>query len=114
VIVHLVLFTPKPSLPASARAALADAVAMAVREIPVIRRVRVGARVTHGRPYEQLMRVNYEYAAMLEFDDLSGLVAYLEHPAHEALAERFFESFEEALMYDYELKDGAAAVAGLL
>ena len=30
------------------------------------------------------------------------------------MAARFFEAFEEALMYDFELKDGAAAVADLL
>ena len=29
---------------------------------------------------------------------------YLEHPAHGALAALFFESFEEALLYDFELK----------
>ena len=70
--------------------------------------------MTHGRAYEQLMRVDYEYAALLEFDDLDGLNAYLAHPAHEALAARFFESFDEALMYDYELAEGAGAVTGLL
>ena len=57
----------------------------------------------HGRPYEQLMRVNYEYAAVLEFDDVEGLKAYLNHPAHEVLGTMFFESFQEALMYDFEL-----------
>ena len=60
------------------------------------------------------MRVDYEYAALLEFDDLEGLQAYLAHPAHDALAVRFFESFEEALMYDYDLTDGTDAVRALL
>jgi hypothetical protein len=88
--------------------------ATALREIPSIRRARVGRRLTHGRPYEALMRVNYEYAALLEFDDLAGLQAYLQHPAHETLASRFFASFEEALMYDFELKEGADALGDLL
>jgi hypothetical protein len=52
------------------------------------------------------MRVDYTHVAMLEFDDVVGLKAYLEHPAHEQLATRFFEAFEEALMYDYEVADG--------
>ena len=52
------------------------------------------------------MRVDYTHVAMLEFDDLAGLTAYLEHPAHEQLALRFFEAFEEALMYDYDVADG--------
>jgi hypothetical protein len=52
------------------------------------------------------MRVNYEYAAVLEFDDTAGLAAYLGHPAHQQLAERFFSAFAEALMYDFELREG--------
>ena len=86
----------------------------ALRDIPSIRRARIGARVTHGRPYELLMKVNYEFAAILEFDDLEGLTAYLTHPAHDALGARFFEAFEEALMYDYTLEEGPDAVTTLL
>ena len=44
------------------------------------------------------MREDYTHAAILEFDDLDGLTAYLEHPAHAELASRFFECFEQALM----------------
>lgn len=110
-IVHLVLFTPRADLAAGDRQELAKALAAALRAIPSIRRARLGRRVTHGRPYEDLMRTNYEYAALFEFDDLAGLQAYLQHPAHEALAARFFAAFEEALIYDYELRDGAEWVA---
>jgi hypothetical protein len=67
----------------------------------------VGRRVTIGRPYETLMRTDYSHAALLEFDDVAGLRAYLEHPAHQELAHRFFESFEEALLYDYEVEERA-------
>jgi len=52
------------------------------------------------------MQVDYEYAAMLDFDDLVGLQAYLEHPAHEALATRFFRVLDESLIYDFEFEDG--------
>ncbi|HXH25029.1 MAG TPA: Dabb family protein [Vicinamibacterales bacterium] len=110
-IVHLVLFKPRADLAAGDRHELAKALAAALRAIPSIRRARLGRRVTHGRPYEDLMRTNYEYAALFEFDDLAGLQAYLQHPAHEALAARFFAAFEEALIYDYELRDGAEWVA---
>ena len=113
-ITHLVLFRPRPDLSAVDRRALADALALALREIPSIRRARIGRRVTHGRPYEALMRVNYEYAAILEFADLPGLKSYLEHPAHDALAGRFFESVEDALMYDFELSEGAEKLGALV
>jgi hypothetical protein len=114
VIVHLVIFRPRPGLPDADRRGLVEALSRALHEIPSIRRMRIGRRVTHGRPYEALMRVDYEFAAMLEFDDLAGLTAYLEHPAHDALAARFFAAFEDALMYDYEMRDGEDGLQGLL
>ena len=77
----------------------------AVSEIPSVRRAHVGRRATHGRPYEKLMSTHYEHVAILEFDDLGGLQAYLEHPAHAQLAARFFTAFETALMYDYEMME---------
>ena len=52
------------------------------------------------------MRVDYEYAAMLDFDDLGGLETYLEHPAHQALAARFFAVLDESLIYDFEFEEG--------
>ena len=113
-ITHLVLFRPRPNLSASDRTGLAEALKAALQTIPSIRRARIGRRVTHGRPYEQLMRADYPYAALLEFDDLVGLKAYLEHPVHEALGARFFQVFEDALMYDYELKEGEAGISDLL
>ena len=113
-VAHVVLFKVRPALDAAARQRLASAFEDALRGIPSIRRARVGHRVTLGRAYEQLMTVDYEYAAILEFDDLAGLKTYLASPAHDALGARFFESFEVALMYDYELREGEAGVAGLL
>jgi hypothetical protein len=110
VIAHLVLFRPRAGLPQPDQRALVAAFDIALREIPSIRRARVGPRVLHGRGYETLMRTDFPYAAVLEFDDLKGLKDYLEHPAHERLATRFFESFEEALMYDFDLQDGTTAL----
>jgi hypothetical protein len=113
-IAHLVLFRPRPNLSDADRRGLSDALTQALRDIPSIRRAHVGRRITHGRPYEALMQVDYSYAAVLEFDDVAGLKAYLEHPAHEALGATFFTCFEEALMYDFELKEGEAGIADLL
>jgi hypothetical protein len=109
-LLHLVMFRPKPDLDRSGRQRLAAALSTAIQQIPSVRRARVGRRVTHGRPYEQLMRVDYTHVAMLEFEDVAGLQAYLEHPAHDQLAARFFEAFEEALMYDYDVADGEEGI----
>ena len=102
-ITHVVLFRLKQGLPEDARDALAAALTGATREIPSIRRARVGARVSLGRAYEQLMTTDYSFAAILEFDDRSGLLAYLNHPTHAQLAQHFYASVEQALTYDFEL-----------
>ena len=111
-ITHLVLFRPRPGLSNNDRAGLTEMFRTAIETIPSIRRVRVGRRVVHGRPYEQQMRVDYEYAALLDFDDVGGLKAYLDHPAHDALAAQFFRVLEESLIYDFEFdeEDGLATV----
>ena len=113
-IAHVVLFRPRPGLSPQERQLLVDAFTAAVLEIPSVRRARVGPRFTHGRGYEQLMTAQYDYAALVEFDDAAGLLAYLEHPAHQELGERFFTAFEEALMYDFELREGMDGFATLL
>jgi hypothetical protein len=94
-IVHVVLFRLRSELAEEIRDGLADALLSAAREIPSIRRARVGSRVTIGRAYEQLMTTDYAFAAILEFDDRNGLQSYLDHPVHEQLA--------QALTYDFEL-----------
>ena len=105
-VTHVVLLRPRAGLSADERAGLADALRAAIETIPSIRRTRIGRRVTFGRGYEQSMQTNYEFVALLDFDDLDGLRAYLDHPAHEALATRFFQVLDDALMYDYEVEEG--------
>lgn len=104
-IAHVVLFRPRPNLSADQRRELAAAFEAALRDIPSVRRARVGTRVVLGRPYEALMRADYPYIAILEFDNQAGLSAYLDHPSHADLAAQFFSAFEEALLYDFELGD---------
>ena len=105
-IVHVVLFSPKPDLSESDRRKVLDALAAAATGIPSIRRLRVGKRVKHGLPgYEQAMRDDYEFAVMIEFDDVEGLKAYLRHPAHAAAGHHFTASASKALAYDYEVSE---------
>jgi hypothetical protein len=113
-IAHLVLFKPRADLSPDGRRQLAASFETALKEIPSIRRARVGRRITHGRGYEALMTADYQYAAILEFDDAAGLQAYLEHPAHQQLGSQFFDVFDLALMYDFELTDATAGLGGLL
>lgn len=103
---HVVLFRPRASLTAAERTGLVEAVEEALRRIPSIRRFHVGRRVTHGAAYESLTPVSLDYAAIVEFDDLAGLQAYLRHPAHEALGQRFMCSLEASAIFDYQMQGG--------
>lgn len=100
---HLVLLTPRADLCAGDRLALAAAFDRACREIPAVREVRVGRRVTHGAQYETGMPDAADYVVAIAFDDLAGLQAYLRHPAHEELGARFNQSIASAWVYDYEV-----------
>lgn len=113
-IAHVVLFRPKPDLLPVETDRLIAAFEQALAGIPAIRRANVGRRVSIGRGYEQLMRTDYSYAAVLEFDDVAGLREYLEHPAHSAVGGAVFAAAEDILVYDFEMgsgNDGLSAVA---
>jgi stress responsive alpha/beta barrel protein len=102
-IAHIVLFRLRPEVSLEERRALIDAWAAALNDIPMIRRARVGQRVRVGRSYESLTRLDFPYAAVLEFDDVDGLRAYLDHPTHEAMATRLFAVIADTLIYDFEM-----------
>lgn len=103
-IVHIVLFRPKPDISESDRAAMYAALESAAREIPTVRRFHIGDRHTHGAAYESLMQQDFPFAAIIEFDDLGGLQAYLEHPRHTALGHLFDQLQDAALVYDYDAR----------
>ena len=103
-VVHIVLFRPKAGISEADRQAMFDALATAATGIPSVRRFHVGTRVTHGRPYERLMRESYPFAAVIEFDDLAGLRAYLNHSQHEKLGTLFYGLLDAGLVYDYEME----------
>jgi len=110
---HIVLMKPRPDLTAAGRQAFAAAFERAVREIPSVRHVRVGRRIVHGAGYEALMPDAADFVAIVDFDDLEGLQAYLRHPAHEPLGVLFGESLSSAWVYDFEA-GGVEALRGLV
>jgi len=114
VIAHVVLFRPKPDLSAEERRALIDSLAAALRDIPSISRARIGRRIRIGRSYEELTRTDLPYAAILEFDHVDALKAYLDHPAHEEISTRFFAAIADTLIYDFEMEGSADGLRGML
>ena len=109
-IAHVILFSPKPDLPDLERRALLEALVAAAEGIPSITRFRVGKRVKHWMPgYEQLMREDYEFAAIVEFENIEALKVYLAHPSHAAIGRHFMASASKALAYDYTLVEATAS-----
>lgn len=108
---HIVLFRPRAELAESERRALLESLGEVASSISSIRRFHVGRRLRHGTGYEALMAQDLRYAAVIEFDDLAGLDAYLRHPAHDALGARFRWLAEVAFIYDYEMAPGEHASA---
>lgn len=106
-IAHVVLFRLRPEVSLEERRALIDSWADALKDIPAIRRAHVGQRVRIGRSYESLTRLDFPYAAVLEFDDVDALRAYLDHPAHEAMATRLFAAIADSLIYDFDMSADA-------
>ena len=110
-LVHLILFSPRRDLSATDTDRLVAALERASRDIPTVRRVAVGRRVSVGRPYEQLTTEHYDYVAAIEFEDRDGLQRYLDHPAHAELATRFFAALDKAQIYDFEISDSLRELA---
>ena len=101
-IAHVVLFAPRRDLDAAQRLGVLDSFRAAAEAAATVRSVRVGRRLRHGLPgYESAMREDFEYFAILEFDDVDGLKAYLQHPAHAGAGGHFSASAAAALAYDY-------------
>lgn len=113
-VAHVVLFRPRPDLTAADASLLVEAFDRALRGIPSIRRARVGRRIAIGAQYEQLPQPDLTFAAVLEFDDKAGLTAYLEHPAHAGIGQRFFASSEATLVFDFEMESSADGLRALL
>jgi hypothetical protein len=109
---HVVLMKPRADLSAVDRQALIDAFERAVREITTVRHVRIGTRVVHGAGYEQSAPDTADYFVVIDFDDVQGLQAYLQHPAHVALGARFVQSLKSALVYDFAMNgwDGGVVI----
>jgi hypothetical protein len=104
-IAHIVLLQPKPDLTETQRAEALDTIQRSAANLPEVE-VRLGRRVRHGLPgYEQLMAQDFEYAVIVEADDIEALKRYLQAPAHEALGRLFYTATSAALAYDYSLEE---------
>jgi len=107
-VAHVVLCTLRRDLSGGDRERFAHAIRAAFDAIPAIRRSALGRRLQPGIPYGGAADTEYDYVAVLEFDDEAALRGYLEHPAHAELASLFWSCCARTLIADYHLGDPAA------
>jgi hypothetical protein len=107
---HVVMFTPRADITDVDRQGFGQALDGALTGIPSVRRFQVGRRVRTGAAYDALS-ADFAYCAVIEFDDLAGLQAYLGHPAHAELGRLFYSTSRDALAADFEAVDRAPARA---
>lgn len=104
-IAHIVLLQPRADLTDAQRAEAVAALRHAAADVSEIRAIRLGRRITHGLPgYEQMMQQDFEFALIVEVEDVEALKRYLAAPAHAALGQLFHRATSAALAYDYELE----------
>ena len=109
-ITHIVLLQPRPDLSEEQRNQALETLTHAAANVPDIRSFRLGRRVKHGLPgYEQLMPHDFEFALIIEVDDIAALTRYLQAPAHLALGDLFYSATTAALAYDYQFDDKGLA-----
>lgn len=102
-VTHVVLLAVRANLTAAERAAFVASLKNALQYIPSVRDVRIGRRVMHGAGYEALPQEPVEFVALLDFDDLVGLQAYLRHPAHQELGARLYQASAATRIYDFDV-----------
>lgn len=104
-ILHVVLYRPRPDLPDDDRRAFAEAVGRARSVVSSIRQFWVGRRIADGPTYLLGGFPEFPFAAIAAFDDRAGLLEYLQHPAHAEVGRWFNGTAEAALIYDFEVAD---------
>jgi hypothetical protein len=108
-IVHLVLFNPKPEASPESLRSFARTIHESCRRIPSIERVRIGRKTTFDAGYARSFGdQTYRYVAILEFGDEDGLKQYLTHPLHAELGRMFWENCESTVVVEARAMDGTA------
>lgn len=106
-IAHIVLLQPRPDLTDEQRDAALALIRRTAGAVPEIRRFQLGRRIMTGLAggYEQLMTLSFEFALIVEFDDVEALKRYLAAPAHEEFGALFYTATTAALAYDYAIEE---------
>ena len=105
-IAHVVLFNPKVDLTVERMRTFTKSMRDCFRSVTHIKRAAVGRRAEVDPGYPRTFGdKTYQFAAILEFDDEAGLIAYLRHPRHEELGRLFWECCESTIVSEHQMID---------
>lgn len=105
-VLHLVLYEPKPGLSDSDISGFKSVLRDASMNIPAIRQVRTGRTMDLGIGYEHRSSgQSFGFVAVFEFESVAGLKEYMAHPAHAALAEQFWKHCDRTMILDVDAED---------
>lgn len=105
-LLHMVLYQPRPGLSSAEVAGFRSALSEARDKITSVGRVFVGRTIDLGIGYEHRSEgQSFDYVAIFEFASAEGLREYMAHPAHVALAEQFWKYCERTMILDVEAED---------
>ena len=105
-IAHVVLFEPKPDVPAEVTRAFFEALRTTVRAVPEMLRAQVGRTADSGQETKHVgSQMTYSFLAIFEFENRGGLERYLSSPSHDAVREMFWRYCQSTVIADAEMVD---------
>jgi len=105
-IAHVVLFNERQGLSAEQLGSFARILQATLKGVPAITRATVGRSVEVDAGYaREFGDKTYRFAAVIEFRDIEGLQAYLQHPLHHELGRLFWEYCESTIVLELETID---------
>jgi hypothetical protein len=92
-IAHVLLIKPKATTDSSVWESLFNRLRELPAVIPDIKSVQVGKNVS-------VLPQGYTYGLVMHFEDADGLKAYINHPAHDAIAKDLVAECEDRIELD--------------
>jgi hypothetical protein len=103
---HVVLFNPKPTASKELLLSCAHLLERLAREVPGVVRASVGRTIEIDAGYPRdFGEKTYQNVCILEFNEKTSLIGYLNNPLHRELGRLFWEICDSAVVLESEMVD---------